>query len=134
VWYHWGKQMRILGIDYGRARLGIALATSKIAQPYKVVKHRSLEDLLEKLGYIVKKEKIEEFVVGVSEGKMEEETREFGKRLKTKFKLPVYFQDETLTTVDAQKLALESGMKRKKRKKLKDAFAATLILQSYLDS
>jgi putative Holliday junction resolvase len=114
--------------------MGVALATSSMAEPYKVVRHGSLEDLLKKLGFIVKKEKIKRFVVGVSEGAMEEETRKFGKRLKTRFKLPVHFQDETLTTVDAEKLSLEAGIKRKKRKKLKDAFSATLILQSYLDS
>jgi putative Holliday junction resolvase len=126
--------MRILAIDYGRAKAGVALATSSIAQPYEVIKYGSLRDLLRKLDSIIEKEKIEELVVGISEGAMGEEARKFGKKLKTKFELPVHFQDETLTTVDAQRLALESGMKKEKRKKLEDAFSAALILQSFLDS
>jgi RNase H-fold protein (predicted Holliday junction resolvase) len=76
---------------------------------------------------------VEKIVLGISEGKMGEESREFGRKLEKKLKIPMIFQDETLTTHEAQKLSIEAGMKRKKRKTLEDAFSATLILQAYLD-
>ncbi len=122
--------MRILAIDYGKRKIGLALATSSIAEPYKVVRYKSEKEVLEKIEEIVKAEKIEKIVIGISEGKMAEETKSFAKKLN----IPVVFQDETLTTQQAQELSIKAGIKRKKRKSLEDAYSATLILQAYLDS
>lgn len=122
--------MRILAIDYGKRKIGLALATNSIAEPYKVIRYESEEEVLEKIEKIVKAEKVEKIVIGISEGKMAEEARSFGKKLNS----PVVFQDETLTTQQAQELSIKAGIKRKKRKSLEDAYSAALILQAYLDS
>ncbi|MBU0572570.1 Holliday junction resolvase RuvX [Patescibacteria group bacterium] len=126
--------MRILAIDYGQKKVGVALATSQLAEPYKVIRFTSSKTLVKELGKIIEEEQIEKLIIGVSEGKIGEESKRFGEKLKIQFKLPLSFQDETLTTQEAQKLSFEAGIKRKKRKKLEDAFSAALILQAYLDS
>lgn len=126
--------MRILAIDYGQKKVGVALATSPLAEPYKVIRFTSNKVLIKELGKIIDEEQIEKLVVGVSEGKMGKESKRFGEKLKIEFELPLYFQDETLTTHKAQELSLEAGIKRKKRKELEDAYSAALILQAYLDS
>lgn len=126
--------MRILAIDYGQKKVGVALATSPLAEPYKVIRFTSNKVLIKELGKIIDEEQIEKLVVGVSEGKMGKESKRFGEKLKIEFELPLYFQDETLTTYKAQELSLEAGIKRKKRKELEDAYSAALILQAYLDS
>jgi len=126
--------MRILAIDYGQKKIGVALATSRLAEPYRVIRFASNTALIKELGKIIEEEKIEKLVVGVSEGEMGKESKSFGEKLKTEFHLPVYFQDETLTTRNAQELSLEAGIKRKKRKELEDAYSVALILEAYLDS
>jgi putative Holliday junction resolvase len=126
--------MRILGIDYGRKKIGLALATSKIAEPYVVLRVHKAEEALKKIKDIVGKEKIEKVVIGVSEGKMAGETMEFAGRLEKKLKIPIGFQDETLTSLEAQKRAIEAKVKKKKRKEMEDAYSAALILQAYIDN
>lgn len=126
--------MRILAIDYGKKKIGLSLATSMIAQPYKVIRYDSEREVLEKIAKILQKEDVEEIVLGESEGKMGKESRKFGKKLAVQFNLPVHFQDETLTTHEAQELSLKAGIRRKKRKQFEDAYSATLILQSYLEA
>src|SRR3989344_3591024 len=126
--------MRILGVDYGRKKIGLALASTRIAEPFKVIRYRDYEEAIEKLRQVVQVEKVEKFVLGISEGKMAEETRKFARRIEEKLKIPIVFQDETLTTRRSQELSIEAGIKKKKRKALEDAYSATLILQSFLDS
>ena len=72
-------------------------------------------------------------VVGISEGKMGEEARAFSLSLRKILSIPIDTFDETLTTQDAQKKAIEAGVKRKRRKGLEDAYAAAIILENYLD-
>ena len=126
--------MLILGIDYGRKKIGLSVATSPIAEPYKVIRFKSEEDMLEKLARVSKTLRVAKIVVGVSEGKMGKESRRFGSKIEEKLKIPVVFQDETLTTREAQELSRKAGLKRKKRRGLEDAYSATLILQRYLDN
>lgn len=126
--------MRILGIDYGKRKIGIALGDERLVEGFTVVRYEDEKKALEKIVKIIKKERINEIVVGVSEGQIGEESRRFGEKLGKKVNLPVHFQDETLTTRDAQALSIIAGIKRKKRRALEDAYSAALILQSYLDS
>lgn len=134
--------MTILGIDWGAAKIGLAIATSGVAEPYSVIRYKrslppggnDIKILWEALGTVIKKENVDRIIVGISEGKMGETQRMFAKDLSEKLNIQVETFDETLTTQEAQKLAIEAGIKRKKRKQLEDAFAATLMLQSYLDS
>ena len=126
--------MIILGIDHGRAKLGLAKAETPLAEPYRVIKVNSQEDALAKVIEEIAKINADEIIVGVSEGEMAKEQKNFAARLKERVKLPVRTWDETLSTKDAQLNALSGGVGRKKRADMEDAFAATVMLQSYLDS
>jgi putative Holliday junction resolvase len=127
--------MKILAIDYGERKVGLAIgdSSSKLAEPLKVIRYRKEIELLEKISKIVEAQQVELIIAGISEGKQAEKTKEFVKRLKEKLSTPVVFQDETLTTKEAQRYSIEAGINRKKRKKLEDAFSAALILQEYLN-
>ena len=126
--------MKVLGVDYGRRKVGLAIAESRIARPLRVIKYSQTSDLLKKLDQLIQQEEVEEIVMGVSEGVMGEESKRFGKLLQSRFNLSVHFQDETLSTHDAQELSREAGIGQKKRRALEDAYSAAVILQSYTDS
>lgn len=128
--------MKILGIDYGRKKIGLAVGDtdSRLAEPLKVVRFGNLEKVFKEVSKVSKASRVSKVVVGISEGEMAKETREFGRKLEQKLKIPIEFQDETLTTHEAQKRSIEAGLKRKKRKLMEDAYSAALILQAYLDS
>jgi len=128
--------MKLLAIDFGLKKLGLAIGDDmvRIAEPLEVLRAKNLSEAIEELIKVVEVEKIEKVVIGISAGKMAEETKKFGKLLKEKLNTPVIYQDETYSTIEAQSMAIASGIKRKKRRNLEDAYAATLILQSYLDS
>lgn len=126
--------MKILGVDYGKKKIGLATAESSLAAPLKVLKVDSIEEAIKKVGKVAVAEEVVEVVVGISEGEMAKETREFGEKLQEKLGLPVVYQDETLSSKDAQKLSIKAGIKRKKRKDMEHAYSATLILQNYLDA
>lgn len=126
--------MSVLGIDYGRKKMGLALAESKLAEPYKVIRIKSIDQIIKEIVKIVEVERVEKVIVGVSEGKMGEEAKKFASALSFKLSAKVETFDETLTTHEAQELSQEAGIRRSKRKNLEDAYAATVILQGYLDS
>lgn len=126
--------MTLLGIDYGRSKIGVALAGGGVAAPLCVLKIASQEEAIEKILTLISKEDIKEVVVGVSENQMAREEEEFIGKLKEKTTTPIRTWDETLSTQDAQKYARAAGIGRKKQKAKEDAFAATLVLQSYIDA
>ena len=125
--------MAILGIDWGEAKLGLALSVGRLAEPYEVVRYTDMKILKEALAEIIKRQNVDKIVVGVSEGKSGELAREFGKKI-GELGVEVVFFDEALSTLKAQELAREAGIKRKKARALEDAFAAAVMLQSFLDS
>lgn len=120
--------MRILGIDYGKNKIGIAFADGSLAEPIQVIRYSSPGNLKEKIKQLIKKFDVEKIVVGISEGKMAEESINFAKE----FGAETF--DETLSTQDAQNLSREAGISQKKRRKMEDAYAAAIILQNYLDN
>ncbi len=125
--------MRILGIDYGRKKIGLALTEGALAEPWKVFRVKSFEEALEKVSKEVKVSKVSKVVVGMSENKMAEETKKFVSAISHRLSTPVETFDETLSTIEAQRLSIEAGIKRKKRHGLEDAYAAAVMLQSYLE-
>lgn len=125
--------MRILGIDFGLKKIGFSLANAKIAEPYLVIRYQNLDDLLGKIKALVYKEQIEKIIVGVSEGEMGRKSEDFSNKLRKILKIPVGTFDETLSTYDAKRLALDAGIKKAKRKSMEDAFASCVMLQSFLD-
>lgn len=123
--------MVILGIDYGLKRIGVALSEAGIAQPLEVVKNHA--DSFRKILRICADNQVEEIVVGLAEGALGEEIKEFVSHLSFLTDLPVVFQDESLTTRDAVAKMIEANKSRKVRQTKKDAFAAACLLQQYLD-
>lgn len=120
--------MNILGIDYGRSKIGLAISYGKISEPLMVIRYKNVNDAVSKIRDVVLKEKIDEIVVGVSEGQMGIESKRFAKLFKAKT------FDETLTSKDAIAYSIQSGIGPVKRKKMEDAFAACIMLQNYIDS
>ncbi len=123
--------MKILGIDYGRAKLGLAVGETEtgLAEPSAVWPSSKFKMQSSKL---TRELGVGKIVVGVPGGKMDEEIRKFGDELGKQTGLPVEFYDETLTSQDAQKLLIEIKRRRKFRQEMEDAFAAAIMLESYL--
>lgn len=133
--------MRILGIDYGHRRLGMALSDDEkiLASPLPVYSRRNLDvDLAFLLG-IVKENEVERAIVGLprnmngSIGKTAKEVLSFADKLQRKINIPVSTFDERMTSVEAERVLVETNLSRKRRKGLRDSIAAVLILQGYLD-
>ena len=120
--------MKTLGIDYGRKKIGLAIADGSLSEPLRVIRYKDIKILGEKLKKIIKENNIEKVVVGISEGEMGEESKKFAERINAET------FDETLSTHMAQELSKEGKVGREKRKSLEDAFAASVMLQNYLDS
>lgn len=115
----------ILGIDYGRSHLGLATSEGSLAKPEEtiVIKDRGSET--KDIEQRAREWKVDRIVIGVSEGKMADETKVWGKKLSEMLQLPVEFVDETLSSVEAG----ESKDKTRDHSK-----AAAVILQRYLDN
>ena len=126
--------MRILGIDYGRAKVGIALGINGFSEPLNVIRYKDTKILGDRIKLIIEKEKIEKIVVGISEGQMAQETKEFVKAIQPFIQSTIILSDETLSSQDARKLSREAGIGRTKRRAMEDAYAASIMLQNYLDS
>lgn len=122
--------MKLLGIDFGLKKVGLALAEDGLPQPFGVVKNDSR--LLKKINNICQTNQIKKIVIGMSEGKMAGRIKGFSKKVEEVTGLPVEFQDESLTSKEAIAKMIEAGKKKKDRREKEDAFAAAIILQDYL--
>ena len=134
--------MRYLGLDLGSRTLGIAIsdATGFIASSYKTIRHNEEYDrLLDEVVSIVKEKEIDGIVLGFPKnmnntiGPKGELSIEFKANLEKRINIPIYLQDERLTTKSATDLLITGNVSRKDRKKVVDSVAATIILQSFLD-
>lgn len=125
--------MNILGIDYGRSKIGLAIAGGSLADPLQVIRYTDTKTLVDKLIKVIEEESIEKVVFGVSEGEMAKESKNFSINLGKIIKIPVETFDETLSTQDAQRMSREAGIGPKRRHQMEDAYAAAIMLQNYLD-
>ncbi|MBI4057886.1 Holliday junction resolvase RuvX [Candidatus Microgenomates bacterium] len=125
--------MTIIGIDVGLSKTGVAYATPRIAEPLLVIHDNNKDTLVEKIVKVVRDKDVDLVVVGMPQGALAATAKDIGEALKNQ-EITVEFWDETLTTQEAQRLAREAGLKRKKRRELEDAFAAAVMLQSYIES
>lgn len=125
--------MKILGIDYGKSKVGLAVSEGFLAEPFKVIKYKNDETLYDEIKRIINKEKIGKVLVGVSEGRMAKESKKFALNISLLSGAIVETYDETLTTHDAQMLSMEAGISQKRRHEMEDAYAAAVMLQNYLD-
>lgn len=126
-------KMKTLGIDFGLRKIGLALGFDQLAQPYLVLKVKDHQQALNQIKDICQKEAVQKIILGVSEGKMADQTLDFGYQLRKVTGLPIYFEDETLTSQEAEELMFKIGKPQKKRQKQIDSISATLILQNFLD-
>jgi len=132
---------RILGIDMGDARIGLALSDElgMLAHPLETVTVKEHADPAAYIAKIVEREKIETVVLGMPRnmngtyGPAAEKAKAFAEQLKAKTGFAVKFWDERLTTVAAQKSLHESGRNVKQGRAVIDQVAAQMILQGYLD-
>jgi len=126
--------MKTLGIDYGKSKFGLSIGVVTFAEPLKVIKYQDIQKLQAEIKEIIEEEKIDKVVVGVSEREMAKESKDFSINLSKNINIPVETFDETLTSNDAQKMSMAAGVPQKRRHAMEDAYAATIMLQNYLDS
>lgn len=142
------SRSRIVALDYGMARIGIALSdeTKTIAAPLKtIITEKQLEKTIKKVIHELTQDQqekgytLEEIIVGLplmlsgKTGLLADEVKCFVDQLKTKTSIPIITWDERLTTVQAERAMRESSMTRKQRSKIVDTVSAVILLQSYLD-
>lgn len=134
--------MRILGLDYGEKRIGVALCDELglTAQGLPTLIRKTQKLDLEILAALIKNYNVEKIVIGYplrldgSEGIQCEKVNRYVALLDKTFCLPVIKWPETLSTREAEEILINSGMRWQKRKKMVDKLAACIILQNYLDS
>ena len=135
--------MRYIGLDLGTKTLGVAVSdkTETIASAITALRfsENNPEEILDDLTKIMDEYKVGAIVIGLpknmnnSLGFAAERTKEFVKVLNNTYDIPVYEQDERLSSVTANNVLLQADISRKKRKSKVDTVAATVILQNYLD-
>jgi len=133
--------MRVLGLDIGERRIGVALSDPEgiVAFALTVIERRSEDATLKQLIDLTQEHEVERIVIGLprsldgSLGKQAQAVQTFVESLAGRTELPVVTWDERLSTVAAERMMIEAGVKREKRKKRLDSVAAAFILQGYLD-
>ncbi len=132
--------MKIMAVDYGDARTGLAVCdrTEFLASPVGVIEERNFYFAIQKVAHAVKEYDVQMVVVGYpvnmngTIGPRAEKCAQFAELLKTKVDVPVELWDERSTTVEAHNYLNETNTRGKKRKEVIDEVAATIILESYL--
>ncbi|MBQ3461620.1 MAG: Holliday junction resolvase RuvX [Clostridia bacterium] len=132
--------MRTLGIDYGDARVGVAVSDllGITAQGVKTIKNTGIKKLLAELKEVIDEYKPEKIIIGLpknmdgSEGFRAQATREFAKRLEEIYDGKIIFWDERLSSMGAKRYLNETNTRGKKRKEVLDTVAACIILEGYL--
>ena len=133
--------MKIVSLDIGTVRIGVAASDIMeiTASAYTVYKRKDFKSDITNIAKIINDLQAGQVVIGLplkmdgTEGQSVEMARKFGEELSKEVNVPIIYQDERLSTVTAQKILIESGMRREKRKDKVDSLAATIILQTYLD-
>lgn len=140
--------MRTMGLDVGDVRIGVAMTdpAGMISQGHSVIERVGIRKDCGKIMDLVKENDVGTVVIGLplnldgSDSIQTEKVREFKKMLENKMRssamqdVKVEFQDERLTTVQAERVLIEGNVRRDKRKEVIDKQAAILILQAYMDS
>ena len=136
---------RIMGLDYGSKTVGVAISdelgiTAQGVETITRSEEGKLRRTLARIAELSQEYRINRIILGYpknmdnSAGARVKKTEEFADMVRRRTGLPVVFWDERLTTVSAERVLMESGVRREKRKAVIDKIAAVLILQNYLDS
>jgi putative Holliday junction resolvase len=134
--------MRILGLDVGERRIGVAVADEgvRVALPVTVVERREPPADLDAIARLVGEHGAEAVVIGLpislngSLGPQAQAVKAFGQELSARLALPIEYWDERLSSVEAERRLADAGRRGPKAKARRDAAAAAIVLQSYLDS
>ena len=134
--------MRILALDHGTKRIGIALSDElkMIAQPLEFVAAEPFIEFVTRVKEIIREKEVELILIGMprnmdgSYGPAALKVQEFIAVLKDLVAIPIKTWDERLTSAQAQRFLIEGGVRRQERKQKVDKMAASILLQSYLDS
>ena len=137
--------MRVIGLDYGSKTVGVALSDELMltAQPLTTIYRdcpTNMSQTLAQIEQIIEQYDVDRIVVGWpkkldnEEGERCEKTKEFGDMLENRTGLEIIYQDERLTTAQADGVLEQGGIRKDKRKQYIDKMAASLILQNYLDT
>lgn len=133
---------RIIAIDYGDARTGVAVSdpTGTLAGETLTIREWNPETLARRLAFFARERDTERFVLGLpknmdgSEGPRAEKARQFAAILERESGLPVVLWDERRSTIEAHAILHATGKKEKKHRATVDAVAASLLLEGYLRS
>lgn len=134
-------RMRILAIDHGSRRIGIAVSDElkMIAQPLEFIPAEPFADFLARLQELLQEKEVELILVGLprnmdgSHGPAAQKVQEFITALESNVTVPIRTWDERLTSAQANRLLIQGNVRRDKRKEKVDKMAAAILLQSYLD-
>src|SRR6185436_937392 len=134
--------MRVLAIDHGSKRMGIALSDDMgmIAQPLEYILAEPFNAFLFRLKELIREKQVEQILVGLprnmdgSYGPAALKVQEFVAVLKETIAIPIKTWDERLTSAQANRFLIQAEVRRDKRKEKVDKTAAAILLQSYLDS
>ena len=133
-------EKRILALDVGTQRIGLAITDELglIAHPLTVIKRKNDIQALQEIKKIIKEQKVKKIVVGMPYnfqgkiGTMGKKVVAFIEKLETIINVPLIFWDESFTTTEAETVLIKADLSRRRRKKVVDKLAATLILESFL--
>lgn len=134
--------MRILALDHGTRRIGVAISDElkMIAQPLEFIPAEPFEAFVGRLKQILNEKEVELVLVGMprnmdgSYGSAAQKVNEFIAALRNEIPLPIKTWDERLTSAQANRILIQGNVRRDKRKKTVDKMAAAILLQSYLES
>lgn len=132
---------RVLGLDVGDKTIGVAVSDGLgiTAQGVTTIRRQSFEKDFAALEKIIEEYEAVEIVIGLpkmmdgTEAVQSGKVREFAAKVEKRFTLPITFVDERLSTALVQKMMIEGGVRREKRREVVDMLAAQIILQSYID-
>ena len=136
--------MRIMGLDFGSKTVGVAITDPLLitAQGIEIIRRKEenkLRQTLARIEELIQQYEVTEIVLGLpknmndTEGERVRLSLEFKEKLERRTGLPVHMWDERLTTVEADNIMIEAGIRRENRKEYVDMIAAQLILEGYLE-
>lgn len=133
--------MRFLALDHGSKRIGVAVSDELkiIAQPLEFIPAEDPVAAMKRLMELIREKEVELILVGMprnmdgSYGPAAEAVREYIRQIQAATPVPVRTWDERLTSTQANRVLVEAGVRRDKRKEKVDAMAAAVLLQSFLD-
>ena len=133
---------RVLGLDWGEKRLGVALSDPLLitAGPMGHIARKSMEQDFEELARMIKDNEVGEIVIGLplhlrgDKGPSAKAAEAFADKVRERFGIPVHLWDERMSTSAVEKMLVDADVSRKKRREVRDGLAAAYFLQAFLDS